>query len=217
MSPASYHHGNLREALVEAAVEAARERGTEGLAVRQLARAVGVSHNAAYRHFADREALVEAVARRGLAGLVAAMQRRLDDVREDDPVAHARAALIGIGRGYVDFAVAEAGLFKVMFQAYPDPESDPDDGPVFDDDPFGMLNDALDRLVEVGFLASAARPGAEITCWAAVHGFGVLHTEGPLHWMPVVDRDAALTVMLDALDRGYGATTGRTDWGPLPT
>ena len=226
----TYHHGNLRQALVDAAVEAAREHGPDGLAVRDLARRVGVSHNAAYRHFADREQLVEAVAQLGLAGLVAAMQQRSRPV-EDDVVLSARRRLADLGRGYVDFGLAEPGLFRVVFTAYPDPAgvpgvpgelSEPMGGqtggePVVDDDPFAMLNAALDHLVEVGFLAASARPGAEILCWSSVHGFTVLHTEGPLRGLDPVDRNAALDHVLATIDRGYGATTrpGNPGWPPL--
>lgn len=214
VSTPSYHHGNLREALVEAAVEAARERGTEGLAVRELARRVGVSHNAAYRHFADRDALVEEVAARGLAALVTAMERRLEGLAAYDDIPRARRTLAGCGRGYVDFAVDQPGLFRVLFTAYPEPPGEKAGGPVDDHDPFGMLNAALDDLVTVGFLAPHARLGAEITCWSAVHGFSVLHTEGPLRELPAADREVALGQMMVAIDRGYGATTG-TQWPAL--
>lgn len=217
MSTTGYHHGNLRAALVEAAVAAARERGPDGLAIRELARTVGVSHNAAYRHFADREALVDEVATRALAALIAAMERRVAAVRADegcDEATRARRELAEIGRGYVDFAIAEPGLFRLLFTAYPSPPGEPDGGSVDESDPFGMLTLALDRLVEVGFLAPAARPGAEIMCWAAVHGFSVLHTEGPLRGLTPAEREAALDHVLSAIDRGYGATTG-TDWPEL--
>ena len=70
MATTPYHHGNLRDALVEAAVDVVREGGPEALSLRELARRVGVSHAAAYRHFADREALVDVVAERALEGLV---------------------------------------------------------------------------------------------------------------------------------------------------
>lgn len=202
---APYHHGNLREALVEAATEVAREKGPAGLALRDLARRVGVSHNAAYRHFADREALVDAVAERGLVALVQVMAGRLASVDGEEPVRRARERLRATGRGYVDFAVAEPGLFRVLFTAYPEP---PEVGPDDDADPFGMLQAALDELVDVGYLATAERPGAEITCWAAVHGFAVLAIEGPLRYLAPAEREAALEQLLDTLDRSYGATTG---------
>ncbi|MFL6156658.1 MAG: TetR/AcrR family transcriptional regulator [Marmoricola sp.] len=209
MTTTAYHHGNLREALVDAALTAVREHGPDGLAVRDLARRVGVSHNAAYRHFADRDALVAEVAERGLTALTEAGRVRLAQVHRDDPVMLARRRLFELGRSYVAFALAEPGLFRVVFAAYPQIEASPGlVDPTGDADPLAQLNSTLDGLVDVGFLDASARPGAEITCWSAVHGFSLLHLEGPLRALPADLRDAALDQMLVALDRGYGATTG---------
>lgn len=224
MTTDRYHHGNLREALVDAAVEVAREHGPSGLAVRDLARRVGVSHNAAYRHFADREALVAEVAERGMVGLVATMQRRLEAVRSRSAPLRARRRLAELGRGYVEFALAEPGLFRVAFASYPEPQPQPlpdlqaglEPGPAFEPgpaldpavDPLAHLSAALDDLVAAGVLASARRPQAEVTCWGAVHGFAVLHLDGPLRGTPVAERDAALDVVLATIDRGLAATTG---------
>lgn len=209
MTTTGYHHGNLREALVEAALAAAREEGPDGLALRELARRVGVSHNAAYRHFADRDSLVAEVAERALAALTEAGRVRLATVEHADPMMLARRRLFELGRSYVGFALAEPGLFRVAFSSYPQIESTPGlIDPSSDDDPLAQLNTTLDGLVDAGYLAHGARPGAEITCWSAVHGFSVLHLEGPLRAHPAELRDAALEAMLIALDRGYGATTG---------
>jgi AcrR family transcriptional regulator len=204
-----YHHGNLREALVGAAVDVVREGGPEALSLRELARRVGVSHAAAYRHFADREALVDAVAERAMHALVACIHERLATVDERDAVTRARRRLQQIGVGYVDFALAEAGLFRLLFTAYPDPPegTDPDG-----EDPYSLLNVALDELVEVGYLDPGDRVGADVTCWAAVHGFSVLNVEGPLRGMAEADRDAALTGLLLGIDRGLGR---RGDWPEL--
>ncbi|GAB3031241.1 TetR family transcriptional regulator [Nocardioides flavus (ex Wang et al. 2016)] len=209
MSTTPYHHGNLREALVGAGVDVVRSGGPEALSIRELARRVGVSHAAAYRHFADREALVDAVAERAMEALVARVRERLATVEDQDPVTRARRRLQRIGVGYVDFALAEPGLFRLLFTAYPEPPegTDPDG-----EDPYSLLNVALDELVAVGYLDPADRIGADVTCWAAVHGFSVLSVEGPLRGMAEADREAALTALLLGIDRGLGR---RGEWEEL--
>ena len=110
-----YHHGNLRAALVDAGAELARAQGPDGVVLREVARRTGVSHNAAYRHFADRDELLAEIASLANDQLEQAMQRRLDDVTETDPAKRARARLRATGRAYVEFALVRAGLFNVAF------------------------------------------------------------------------------------------------------
>jgi len=206
--PAStYHHGDLREALIEVAVAAVREQGPDGLVLRDLARRVHVSHNAAYRHFADRDELVIEVAGRAMGTLVNAMQARLHKVRTRDPVLRARRRLAATGRGYVDFAVTEPGLFRLACASM---SAVSFESPTPERDPLALLGGVLDELVSVGFLSSEARTGAEITCWSAMHGFSVLTVDGPLRGSTDRERTHALDRVLITIDRSYAATTGTT-------
>lgn len=200
----SYHHGNLRTTLLEAAVAAVAEHGPQALVLRDLARQVGVSHNAAYRHFSDREELVTEVAAIAMERLVATIQRRLALVSADDPALLARRRLAETGRGYVDFATSETGLFRLAFAS---PATVATVGSAPSRDPLGVLSAGLDDLVAVGFLSAEARIDAEATCWSAVHGFATLHLDGALPG-DERERETALDRLLVAIDRSYGATTG---------
>ena len=192
----TYHHGNLREELVRTAVGLAREKGESGVVLRAVARQAGVSHNAAYRHFADRDELLAEVAGEAFAGLSAAMARRVSTVEGATPQERARAALREIGRAYVEYALAEPGLFTCAFASHELK------GEMADADPYTQLGQALDRLVEVGAMDPARRPGAETVCWSAVHGFAVLNLDGPLRDLPADERAAELDRMLLAIERG---------------
>jgi AcrR family transcriptional regulator len=193
-----YHHGNLRTALIDAGAELARANGPDGVVLREVARRTGVSHNAAYRHFADRDELLGEIASLAGAQLEQAMLRRLDEVTETDPAARASARLQAVGRAYVEFALAEPGLFNVAFcpRDVVSPES------MEDAAAYALLGRILDELVAVGALSPDGRLGADVACWAAVHGLSVLLLDGPLHDLPAEAREGAIAKLLATVERG---------------
>jgi AcrR family transcriptional regulator len=198
----TYHHGHLRSALIDAALELTRTAGSKGLVLRDVTRSVGVSPNAAYRHFADRESLRTAVASR-------IQQDMVERMLALQPAAHpamseARARLTAVGLGYISFALAEPGWFDVAF-AGPDAfggASPTGSSPAKLPAPLALLLDALDGLVESGELAATARPGAEWPCWSAVHGFALLALRGPLRQHPADAIEAAAQRTVDAAITG---------------
>jgi len=175
-----YHHGALNSALVEASIALARDGGPDRVILREAARAAGVSHSAAYRHFADREALLAEVSRHARSELAAEMRRRV--ARAKGP----RQRLRAVGTAYIDFALTEPGLFRTAFTSHPatSPEADQDraDAGSADDDadPFEILGEVLDQCQAAGLLNPHRRPGAEIAAWSAVHGLANLLLDGPL-------------------------------------
>src|SRR3981081_1592530 len=126
-----YHHGNLRSALLAEAERTVRERGVQELSLRELAREVGVSHGAPRRHFADRQALLDALAEAGYARLGAELRSAADAAGEEfEPRLHATAA------AYVRFATRDAALLELMFAGKQREES-------------GALHEAADRAFSV--------------------------------------------------------------------
>jgi AcrR family transcriptional regulator len=105
-----YHHGDLRRALLDAALEVLSAEGASALTLREVARRAGVTHAAPYRHFADKQTLLAAVAEEGFRMLTAEMLERSVPLK-DDPV----RALQAIGLAYVRFATTERAHFQVMF------------------------------------------------------------------------------------------------------
>ena len=100
-TPRGYHHGNLKEALVRAALDLIAEKGPAGFTFADAARSAGVSPAAPYRHFRDRDALLADVARRGFEEFTAALAKAWDDGRPDTMTAFDR-----LGRAYLAFAKA---------------------------------------------------------------------------------------------------------------
>jgi AcrR family transcriptional regulator len=190
--PGSRPRGVVRARLVEAGVDLARRGGPDAVVLREATRLVGVAPNAAYRHFADRDALVSAVAAVGLTRLAAAMLERIDGLPAMAPPRRAADALGAVGRAYVDFAVSEPGLFHTAFAPRARPVLD---GP----GPHDVLTDALDECVRTGVITPAKRRWADRFCWSTVHGFAELHVGGPLTAEPAPARAVGLDVVLERI------------------
>lgn len=204
-SERSYHHGRLREALLVAGLGLARADGPEAVVLRAASRAAGVSHNAAYRHFADRDELLRAVCEQCMSRLAVLMEARIDALPADrDPVATAWARLDAIGRAYLEFAATEPGWFRTAFAVPPTLDSFGLGEGVGASGlgPYALLSARLDELVEVGAVPSERRPGAEYAAWSAVHGLSTLLNDGPLRDLPAIEREHALRVVLDTVARG---------------
>jgi AcrR family transcriptional regulator len=166
-----FHHGDLRNALIEVAKKLIERNGVEEFALRDAARKVGVSANAAYHHFKDKDALLGAVASSGFAEL--ATQREEARSKAD---LDAWSQLAAGAKVYVQFAEARPKLFDLMFGPLgvglkPAPGSRK---------PYQQLSEALDNLVLNGRLSPKRRAGAESTLWPLIHGLAVLRRAGAL-------------------------------------
>ena len=168
-----YHHGELRRALIDAALELISTGGPEGFTLREAARRLGVNHRAAYRHFADKDTLLAAVAEQGFFELLGAAREALGD--EPSPAA---ARLYAIARAYVRFAHSRPAHFRVMF------------GPRLNasgrfpalEVPVAQAFDLLKRELSAGADAGAFRidspRDAALSFWSAMHGLASLIVHG---------------------------------------
>ena len=207
----TYHHGDLRAALVSAGIALARDGGPQAVVLREVARAVGVAPNSAYGHFATLTALKKAVAREARGDMAEAMSAHLDAVAADapdDPREAARTYLREVGRAYVRFALTEPGLFRTAMGGDPTGirvPGAPAEVPDADDDgrpkPRMLLMRALSRLVAVGCLRPADTDRAVMASWATVHGLSVMLLD-LLPQLTPEQRDGAVDDALDVLLAG---------------
>ena len=201
----TYRHGDLYRALLEAAVALARKGGREAVVLREVTRQAGVSPNAAYRHFEDLSSLLRAVSWAAQAELAQAMERELAAISvSGDKALDARARLRAVGTGYLKFAQAEPGLFRMAFSVHIDmseaanPASTGDSGLT----PFQILSSALNDLLEAGQLPAARREAAEFFAWSAVHGLAMLIIDGPLRELPQAQAEVIGQRLIDMVERG---------------
>ncbi|WP_137843004.1 TetR/AcrR family transcriptional regulator [Microbacterium sp. 2FI] len=205
----TYHHGDLRHALIQEGLQLARVGGPAAVSLREVTRAVGVSPNAAYRHFTDRDDLLHAVAALAQLAFGRHIRARVDATPDDlDPAAASIERLRRIGLAYIDFARTERGWFELAFTTQ-DPTASI--GIVTLDDevvePFQLLLDTLDEMVVTGALSAERRPFAEFACWSAVHGFADIAAHGPVQWQPAPVIDALAAAVVEAAIVGVRGTT----------
>lgn len=205
MERRGYHHGNLREALIRAALDLIAERGPAGVNFAEAARAAGVSPAAPYRHYRDREALLADVARRGFELLEAELARAWNDGRPE-PL----AAFEAVGRAYLAFARNEPAYYAAMFESGLPPDVSTELRQA-SDRAFAVLRRAAEALCDR--LPKGARPPAlmvSLHVWALSHGIASLFGRGDaarrkLPMTPEELLEAAVLVYLRGLGLGLDA------------
>ena len=171
--PRGYHHGNLKEALVRAALELIAEKGPGGFTFADAARWAGVSPAAPYRHYRDRDALIADVAKRGFAEFADALTKAWDDGKPD-----LMAAFDRLGKAYLAFARTEPAYYSAMFEAGVPVDVDPELREA-GDRAFNVLRGAAEKLV--GSMPAQGRPPALMVAlhiWSMAHGIASLFGRG---------------------------------------
>jgi AcrR family transcriptional regulator len=169
----AYHHGNLREALIQAALDLIAEKGPTGFTFAEAARSAGVSPAAPYRHFRDRDELMADVARRGFEEFGAALENAWNEGRPDVQTAFER-----LGRAYLAFARKEPSYYSAMFESGLPPADNPELREA-GERAYSVLRKASEALVAT--MPAKGRPPAAMVSfhvWALSHGIASLFARG---------------------------------------
>lgn len=167
-SKPSYHHGDLRRALIEASLALISEEGFSALTLREVARRAGVTHAAPYRHFADKEALLAAVAEEGFRSMATQMRERMKP--EPGPVER----LLACGVAYVLFAVQHPAHFRVMFGPHFAKPADHEGLSKEGGTAFGLLLQSITEGQQTGELREGEPLSLALMAWSQVHGLASL-------------------------------------------
>jgi AcrR family transcriptional regulator len=196
-----YHHGHLRDALLEAAIQLIAEVGPAGFTLREVARRAGVSHNAPYRHFPEQKDLLAAVAAEGFRKLNQAMLEAVKQHRSS--VVRLKRA----GLAYVEFALGRPEHFTVMFDApVASKQDDPGDAEAAEQ-AFATLQSLVKNCQEEGRLPAGDTHQFALLAWSMVHGIAKLATAGRL---PYESTAAMLKFAGFVIDQSLPVCPGRS-------
>jgi AcrR family transcriptional regulator len=195
MAEKKYHHGDLKNALIEAGAEILLKEGVGGLSLRKVARQAGVSHSAPYAHFADKQALIAAISTEGYRRLYEKFARVVEKYSQD-PLRQ----FVEVAWTYIEFARSDPDYFKVTFSSAVEKEKD---FPAFVE----MTRKNFQLLVNIVETCQSARvlkPGPAdmlaVSAWSLVHGFASLLIEGQISHT-VLDRIAVRELLLFTLNQ----------------
>ena len=199
----SYHHGHLREALLRGAVRVIAEQGPGAFTLREVARRAGVSHNAPYRHFRNKDALLAAVAAEGFRELTRAMREAAEKKST------ALDKLKQSGLAYVEFAVRRPEHFTVMFDAPVRGNQDVEYVEAAEES-FNTLVGFIRKCQEAGQLPAGSTLERALTAWSLVHGIAKLAARGPF---PFRTRSAVMKfaefALAESIPGAPATSTGR--------
>jgi len=172
MAKENYHHGDLKNALIDAGIDILKQEGLHGLSLRSAAQKAGVSHSAPYAHFEDKQALIAAISTKGLTQLFDKLSQ-IALQYEEQP----RKQFYEVAWAYTEFALKQTGLFKVIFSSAIKREHDYPDFVEISHRNFELIVDVVKNSQKAGFLCQRDPRLLAVGIWSMVHGFISLFLE----------------------------------------
>jgi AcrR family transcriptional regulator len=171
----TYHHGDLKNALIQAGIEILSEEGVKGLSLRRVAKRAGVSHTAPYAHFTDKQALVAAISTEGFKRLYTQLAQ-LDKKYGSDPL----KKLVEVAWSYVQFAVNDPEHFNITFSGIIEKEKDYPAFVEISQQSFAFIIKTVADCQSAGIIRSGPTELIAIHIWGAIHGLATLLIEDQL-------------------------------------
>ncbi len=179
----TYHHGDLRAALVEAGLAIVEREGVAGVSLRAVARRANVSHAAPYHHFASKAELLAAIAAAGFDRLVTTIDRVAGEMTLRSHLDGLRA----VGSGYLRFGLENPGVFRLMFRPELTQPAKHDVLRLAETRAFGKLLETVTGAQQAGELPGRDPRPIAAACWSTMHGLAVLHADQVLGETPLSD------------------------------
>ena len=172
MKQDNYHHGDLKNALIDAGINILRQEGVRGLSLRNTAKQAGVSHSAPYAHFKDKQALIAAISTRGLKQLYQEVSGIAAQYR-----AQPAAQLFEVAWAYTEFGINDTGLFNIIFSRILKSEHDYPEFVEISHQNFALIVDVIENNQQAGILRQSDPNLTAVSIWSMVHGFIALVLE----------------------------------------
>jgi AcrR family transcriptional regulator len=195
MATTTYHHGDLKNALIQAGMEILAREGVGGLSLRKVAKQAGVSHAAPYAHFTDKQALIAAISTEGFKQLYSQIESVKETYRTDP-----ETLLIETAWAYVQFALHAPDRFKLMFSSVLEKEKDYPDFVEISQKNFRQVVEIIEICQEAGILKTGDPDLIALSLWGAVHGFVSLLLEGQISHT-VLEKAALKDILIFIIQR----------------
>jgi len=161
----SYHHGDLKNALIAAGIQTLSKEGVSGLSLRQVARRAGVSHAAPYAHFADKQALIAAISTEGYRKLYEKFSRVVEKFKD-----HPRRQLMEMAWAYMEFALNDTDHFKITLSGVIEKEKDYPAFVELTKKSFALVVNTVENCQKAGVLPAGPSDLLAVSLWGMLHG-----------------------------------------------